>query len=240
MTPIQLFTAITNQLILQVIPVGILQCNCVLIADKTTRHGCIVDPGGDCGTIISYVQEYKVIIDSIYITHGHFDHFYSLGELLNELNKLQPNHTIQSYIHDDDRVLYHKLQQQLTYIPDIRLPSILPPSNINTYKHDDVLMLDGKVIHTPGHSPGSVSLYWPHYNFLCSGDTLFLGNIGRTDLMGGNNKSITESILYKLYTLPESTLVIPGHHSLTTIQYEKYNNMFVQVEDSSTNQYSKL
>lgn len=112
------------------------------------------------------------------------------------------------------------------------LPTNMPPTiNIQHYSDNDSILHNGQVIHTPGHTQGSVCLYWPDISLLCTGDTLFLGSVGRTDLYGGSQQQLIHSIQNKLYTLSDTTLCLPGHMSYTSIGYEKYNSLFIQAKN---------
>lgn len=195
-----------------------------IIGDPETKEAVVVDPGGDADYILENISELGVTIKQILITHAHFDHFLAAGELRKQLK-------VPIYLHAQDKALWTFLPIQLQMagltIPRSMMETIQQPDH---YFVDGELLqvLDGQVIHTPGHSSGSCCFHFPNSRILIAGDTLFRGSVGRTDIMGGNPQSLHESILNKLYTLPDSTYVITGHGANTYIGHEKRNNSVVR------------
>lgn len=208
-------------MIIETLPVGILGCNCSVIGDEQTHEAMVIDPGDDISDIEAIVKKHGLKVNMIVITHAHIDHIggaYKLRELTGA----------PVYMHEADTLLSERLDVQAEWL------GVETPENpgIDTPAREGDLLragaLEARVIHTPGHTPGSISLYFAAEKKLIAGDTLFLGSIGRTDLPGGDKDAITDSIQQKLYKLPEDTMVIPGHGDATTIGREKRSNLFVR------------
>ena len=200
--------------------VGALETNCYLVYCPETLEAGIVDPGADPERIFAAVAELELKPVVILNTHGHVDHIGANREMKNK-------YRIPLRIHKADAPLLTKMQTQ-----DVELSLLLgaeesPPPDAYLKEGEAVTVGRGTltVIHTPGHSPGSVSLLAD--SFLLSGDTLFFGGVGRTDLPGGSFKSLEDSIKRKLLTLRDDLLVLPGHGPHTTIGQEKETNPFV-------------
>lgn len=201
------------------IPAGIYAVNCYIVYSQDTREGLVVDPGGDVNTILKTIEDNDIKIKKIVLTHGHGDHIGAVMDLKKKLDA-------PVFIHEDDLIM---LQDA-----DINLSSSMAIGSVEI-KADGILK-DGEsikignhimeVIHTPGHTPGCISLKIGGY--LLSGDTLFKGSIGRTDLMGGNHEQIIKSIKEKLMVLKDDIVVLPGHGDKTTILAEKMYNPFLQ------------
>jgi glyoxylase-like metal-dependent hydrolase (beta-lactamase superfamily II) len=214
----------------EIIPVGWLQCNCHVVGDPSTREALVIDPGDDTERILDVVSRHGLTVKAIVITHAHIDH-------VGGLRKMREATGAPVYMHPDDFDLYAILDQQAAMI-GMRNPGRV---EVDAPLHEgDAVRWGGyeaRVIHTPGHSRGSVSLYLPpHVGSLVStgegklfaGDTLFAGSIGRTDLWGGSFDDILSSIHTKLLSLPEDTVVYPGHGFATTIGEERQSNPFLQ------------
>jgi glyoxylase-like metal-dependent hydrolase (beta-lactamase superfamily II) len=251
-------SAAHDRLIQITIPVGILQCNCSIIGDPATREALVVDPGDEVTRILDLIGRHRLIVKAIVSTHAHIDH-------VGGLSKLHQYTGAPVLMHRDDLPLYQAMDMQASFL------GILPPDLTEVdqlLKEGDVLRwgsLEAQVIHTPGHTPGSVSLYLPHnagrvsvtdksaraaatddtgdipvsaesektvfhLPQLFSGDTLFAGSIGRTDLWGGSMEQIMDSLRSKLMHLPDETIVHPGHGPGTTIGQERQLNPFLQPE----------
>jgi glyoxylase-like metal-dependent hydrolase (beta-lactamase superfamily II) len=205
-------------MITKIIPNGILSANTYILIDEDTKETAIIDCGGEFEIIHDVLQKYGAKPKYILNTHAHFDHV--MGE-----KDAQEALGIPVYIHENDKCLLENLPKQgLKY----GFECSEPPKDIRTFDENAVFKLGAeeiKVIHTPGHTKGSVCFLCG--NSLYSGDTLFYGSIGRTDLEGGNFEEIRDSITKKLFSLDENTDVYPGHDTKTTIGYEKkYNNPF--------------
>ncbi len=245
------------------IPVGLLQCNCSIIGDPLTREALVVDPGDEVTRILDLLGRRRLTVKAIVSTHAHIDH-------VGGLSKLHQYTGAPVLMHRDDLPLYQAMDMQASFL------GVLPPDLTEIdqlLKEGDVLRwgsFEAQVIHTPGHTPGSVSLYLPHNAGkvaqstegtklpagnvevdakaeeiggseesgkadlrapqLFSGDTLFAGSIGRTDLWGGSMEAIMDSLRGKLMHLPDETIVHPGHGPMTTIGHERQLNPFLQRE----------
>jgi hydroxyacylglutathione hydrolase len=210
------------------IPVGILQCNCSIIGDPVTREALVVDPGDEVSRILELLGRHKLTVKGIVSTHAHIDH-------VGGLSKLHKYTGAPVMMHREDLPLYQAMDVQAAFL------GVMPPelANVDQLLTDgDALQwgsLEAQVIHTPGHTPGSVSLYMapdagkitlaaPQ---LFAGDTLFAGSIGRTDLWGGSMEEILDSLRGKLMALPDETVVHPGHGPTTSIGEERQSNPFL-------------
>lgn len=209
--------------IVESIPVGPLQCNMSIIADRETGKGVLVDPGGDAEAIIELIDRLKIKIVLILITHAHFDHCLAA-------NKIKEYTGAPLGIHEADMQLLKMIPQQAKMI-GMDYSGESPSVDVVIHDGTQLPVLNGIAIHTPGHSPGSTCYYFPPIKTLCSGDTLFQFSIGRTDLWGSSYETIINSIQNKLYTLPGDTIVIPGHGPSTSIKVERKHNMFVKGKD---------
>lgn len=210
-----------SALIIETFPVGPLQCNCSLIACPETREAIIVDPGGDAPLIKQKVAELGLTVKYLLHTHAHFDHIGATAELKRDLGA-------EILLHPDDRFLYDQIQMQGQMF-GLQLEPTVP---VDRDFEDDMQLRFGNqgslVLHTPGHTPGSVCFHLQaDQSHLFSGDTLFQGSVGRTDLWGGSQTDLLRSIKQRLLTLDESTTVYPGHGGLTTIWNEKRQNPFL-------------
>ena len=204
----------------EILPVGMLGCNCSILGDPATHEAMVIDPGDDIDQITAILDRHQLTVKSIVITHAHIDH-------IGGAQKLRALTGAPVYMNENDSFLADNLATQAAWlgIETPQNPGIDTPA-----REGDVLRagaIEAHVIHTPGHTPGSISLFIPAENKVIAGDTLFKGSIGRTDLPGGDFRTIMLSIRDKLYTLPDSTIVIPGHGEPTDIATEKRSNPFV-------------
>jgi hydroxyacylglutathione hydrolase len=205
----------------EVLPVGLLACNCSILGDEVSHEALVVDPGDDISEIVKILERHALKVSMIVVTHAHIDH-------IGGTHKLRALTGAPVYMHRDDSFLSANLAMQASWLgcETPQDPGIDTPA-----KEGDILRagtVSAHVLHTPGHTPGSISLFLPEEQKLIAGDTLFQGSVGRTDLPGGDPRAIASSIRGKLYTLPEDTIVIPGHGGETTIGREKVSNMFVR------------
>jgi hydroxyacylglutathione hydrolase len=231
--------ALAERFIQITIPVGMLQCNCSILGDPATREALVIDPGDEVNRILELLGRHKLTVKAIVSTHAHIDH-------VGGLSKLHQYTGAPVMMHRDDVPLYQGMDVQAAFL------GVAPPQvgEIDQLLSDgDVLQwgsLAAQVLHTPGHSPGSVSLYLPPgvvaagaevgpqagkistaLPQLFAGDTLFAGSIGRTDLWGGSMEQILDSLKGKVLQLPDKTVVHPGHGPRTTIAEERETNPFL-------------
>ena len=173
-----------SRFIIKTFPVGPLQCNCSIIGDSLSKIALVIDPGGDAQQILALLKQLDLKAIAIIHTHAHLDHILAAGEI-----KKATGAPI--YLHQSDKFLWDGVEQQCAMfgVPPVSLPE---PDH---YLQDDQDLgcCGGVAIHTPGHTPGSVSFWFEQYKTLIAGDTLFLGSIGRTDLPGGNFEQIVTS-----------------------------------------------
>ena len=205
----------------EILPVGLLQCNCSIFGDEQTREALVIDPGDNIEDILAILEKHALRVKAIIITHAHIDHIGGAA-------KLKATTGAPVLMNQADQELYDHLDVQASWL------GMEPPARtaIDAAASDgDALTLgpaEFRVLHTPGHTPGSISLWIPTENKLIAGDTLFRDSIGRTDLPGGNPRQILRSIEGQLLRLPEETVVVPGHGPNTTIGREKERNPFLQ------------
>ncbi len=205
----------------EILPVGLLACNCSIFGDETTREALVIDPGGDVDEILSIVRRHSLRVTAIVITHAHIDHVGAAAELKTAT-------AAPVYMNSADLDLSRTLETQAAWLA---VPAPARTAIDLEARDGDILKLgalDFHVLHTPGHTQGSICLWAPAQNKLLAGDTLFRESIGRTDLPGGDPRRILVSIRDKLLVLPEETLVIPGHGPQTTLGHEKEFNYFLQ------------
>lgn len=204
----------------EILPVGMLGCNCSIFGDEGSGEAIVVDPGDDIGKIEAVLQRRGLRCKAIIITHAHIDH-------IGGAKKLKTSTGAPVYMNSADQELYEHLDMQAAWL-GIATPE---QTDIDVPVRDgDTLALAGEkfhVMHTPGHTQGSLCLWIPSQGKLVAGDTLFRESVGRTDLPGGDGRQIVTSIREKLFSLPESTVVYPGHGGTTTIAHEREHNPFV-------------
>lgn len=204
----------------EIIPVGSLQCNCSIFGDETTRQAIVIDPGDNIAGIQKILQRHALTVKAIVITHAHIDHIGGAA-------KLKAATGAPVWMNENDAQLYDMLDVQASWL-GMRTPERTDIDN-NAKDAGKLTLGDAEfhIIHTPGHTQGSISLWIPSENKLVAGDTLFHESIGRTDLPGGNHRKILSSIHTLLLPLPAETTVIPGHGRNTTIGHEKRFNPFL-------------
>jgi hydroxyacylglutathione hydrolase len=204
----------------EILVVGPLRCNCSILGDETSREAIVVDPGDDISRIVATLQRHSLTVKQIVITHAHIDHIAG-AQRLKQLTGAP--------------ILYNQLDLPLVKMMDIQAtwlgiptPEVpAPDDTLNDNKIISITGLTGTILHTPGHTQGSVCFYLPQQTLLLAGDTLFAGSVGRTDLPGGNARQLITSIHDRLLPLPDDTAVIPGHGPSTTIGAERESNPFL-------------
>ena len=210
-----------TDIIVETIPVGPLQCNCTILGDLVSRKAIVVDPGGDAEILLERLVELNLQVERIIHTHAHLDHFLASG-------KMKEATGAKLALHREDLFLWDMLEDQCRMFGIPFEPAPPPDQWLENEENIDLNELQGKALHTPGHTPGSMCFLFESQKLLIAGDTLFQGSIGRTDLWGGDFKKIEKSIQEKLYTLDEETSVITGHGESTSIGHEMRANSFVR------------
>jgi hydroxyacylglutathione hydrolase len=205
----------------EILPVGMLQCNCSIFGDEQTREAIVIDPGDDIAGIQAILARHQLKVKAIVITHAHIDHIGGAA-------KLKAATGAPVYMNENDEVLYDRIDVQASWL-GMETPE-RTPIDVAAREGDKLTLGDAdfQIIQTPGHTQGSISLWIPAENKLIAGDTLFRDSIGRTDLPGGNPRQILQSIANKLLVLPDEAVVIPGHGADTTIGRERAVNPFLQ------------
>jgi hydroxyacylglutathione hydrolase len=208
-------------MILETIVVGALAVNCYIVGCEKTHEAAVIDPGDDAAKITSALKKDGLKLKYIILTHAHFDHAGAAKEL--------KEHTgARVLVHEKDAALLMNTEAQAALFGMHAAPAPKPDGFV---KEGDVVKVGDlrlKVIETPGHTPGGISIYIASEKVVFTGDTLFWGSIGRTDLPAGNYKTIIHSLKVKLGALPDDTKVYPGHGDDTSIGFEKEQNPFFE------------
>ena len=203
--------------------VGPIGCVATVLVCPVTHEALVVDPGGDAGRILALLAKLGGRVVGLVHTHGHFDHILGTGDMVKATGAPVS-------IHASDLELYRGLVRQARYFD---LIADKPPEPTQILTGGEILafgQLQARVLHTPGHTPGSVGLFIEASGaapLLLAGDTLFADGVGRTDFPGGSFEQIRHSIRDKLFNLPDETVVVPGHGPETTIGYEREHNPYV-------------
>jgi len=204
----------------EILPVGPLQCNCSVVADENSREAIVIDPGDDIDRILSILNKHHLTVKQIIITHAHIDH---VGGAM----KLKKATGAPILLNQNDSALLKMLDVQAAWLGMAAPGPVQIDESLNNGDKVSAGSFSAEVLHTPGHSEGSICLYFAPENKLIAGDTLFAGSIGRTDLPGGSYKKIIESLHERVLALPDETVVVPGHGELTTIGQERHSNPFL-------------
>ena len=228
-----------QKIIHEILPVGMLQCNCHIVGDPQTREAIVIDPGDDAPRILEAIKRHCLKVKAIAVTHTHIDHVIGL-------RTLRESTGAPIYLHADDLDLYRMLDVQASWLgwktpEEVQIDQLVREGDVIRWGRYET-----QILHTPGHTPGSICLYMPSdmpaaltdegfpkpaktgTGQLFAGDTLFAGSIGRTDLWGGSFAGIIHSLKGKLLELPDSTIVYPGHGETTTIGKERATNPFLK------------
>jgi len=202
--------------------VGPLQCNCIVLGDEASHQALVIDPGDECERIYAVLESHGLRVAGIIATHGHIDHVGAMAQLKERTGA-------PAMLHEGDVPLYQNLAMQAAWI-GIPAPAMTAIDRL--VAEGDALSFGTRalrVLHTPGHSPGSISLVLDEKTpTVFSGDTLFAGSVGRTDLWGGSFEALLRSIARKLLTLPDDVTVVPGHGPRTSVGAERRSNPFLQ------------
>jgi hydroxyacylglutathione hydrolase len=205
----------------EILPVGPLQCNCSVIGDETTREAMVIDPGDEIEEIVAILHKHNLQVKQIVITHAHIDH---VGGAM----KLRALTGAPILLNQNDYALLKLLDVQAAWTGMVAPGKVEIAATLGDADSLHAGSHAASVIHTPGHTEGSVCLYFPAEKLLIAGDTLFAGSIGRTDLPGGSFEKIMRSLHQRVLALPDETVVIPGHGPKTTIGEEREDNPFLQ------------
>jgi hydroxyacylglutathione hydrolase len=205
----------------EILVVGPLECNCSILGDEVSGEAIVVDPGDDIPRIMALLAKHNLTVKQILVTHAHIDHIAGAARL-KQLTGAP--------------VLYNQRDLPLVKMMDIQAgwlgmatPEVhAPDDTLDDGRIIAISGLSGNILHTPGHTQGSVCLHLPTQSLLLAGDTLFAGSVGRTDLPGGDGPMLIRSIHERLLPLPDETVVIPGHGQRTTIGDEREMNPFLQ------------
>ena len=205
----------------QTFPVGALGCNCTILADTASNEALVIDPGDEVPRIVAELKRAGLQVRGIVHTHAHIDHIGGSAELAAQTGAA-------AHLHPADAPLYALLTLQAQMLG---LAAPAPPIPMQDLADGQSLRFGAYelgVLHTPGHSPGSVCFLVPGCDLCFTGDTLFAGGVGRTDLWGGDGDALIHSIRDRLYSLPGDLALIPGHGPPSTLDRERRSNPYVR------------
>ena len=204
----------------EVLAVGPLQCNCSVIGDEASHEAMVIDPGDDIEDVLALIRKHNLQVKQIVITHAHIDH---VGGAM----KLRAATGAPILLNQNDYALLKLLDVQAAWIGVPTPGKVEIDRSVTTGETVSAGSHIAHVLHTPGHTEGSICLYFEAERKLIAGDTLFAGSIGRTDLPGGSTQKIMRSLHETVLALPDETVVIPGHGEMTTIGVERESNPFL-------------
>ena len=206
-------------MIIKTCVVGVMSTNCYLLINENTKEAVVIDPGAQSSLIISKITDLNLKPVAILLTHGHFDHIMAAEDLAETYNiKIYASEEETELLSDCSLNCSNLIRTNFTLEADILLVN------------GEIISLAGfdiEVIGTPGHTNGGVSYYIEDEGVVFTGDTLFFESIGRTDFPTGDIRSLSNSIVKHLFTLPEEVIAYPGHGDVTSIKHEKTNNLFM-------------
>ena len=205
----------------EILPVGPLQCNCSIIGDDVSREAIVIDPGDDIADLLAIIRKHNLKVKQIVITHAHIDH---VGGAM----KLRAATGAPILLNQNDYALLKMLDLQADWIGMESPGKVEIDQSLSEQDTVQAGSLIANVMHTPGHTEGSICLYFPAEKKLIAGDTLFAGSVGRTDLPGGSFEKIMRSLHDKVLALPDETAVVPGHGPVTNIGAERRTNPFLK------------
>jgi glyoxylase-like metal-dependent hydrolase (beta-lactamase superfamily II) len=204
----------------EILPVGPLRCNCSIIGDETTREAMVIDPGDQIEDILALIRKHNLLVKQIVITHAHIDH---VGGAM----KLRASTGAPILLNQNDYGLLKMMDAQAAWVGMAAPGAVEIDRSVNSGDTIAAGSLSANVLHTPGHTEGSICLYFPADKTLIAGDTLFAGSIGRTDFPGGSMQKMMQSLHGTVLALPDETVVVPGHGPLTSIGEERESNPFL-------------
>jgi glyoxylase-like metal-dependent hydrolase (beta-lactamase superfamily II) len=208
-------------MILLTFPVGPLQCNCTILGDEASGEAMVIDPGDNIPKILALLEKHRLTLKQIVVTHAHIDH---VGGAV----RLKRATGAPILLNQNDLPLLDMMDTQAGWL-GIPTPEVAPPdASADDGMETGIAGHTARILHTPGHTQGSICLHFAPQRLLIAGDTLFAGSIGRTDLPGGDGRQIIRSIHDRILTLPDETHVIPGHGPATTIGEERESNPFLR------------
>ena len=208
-------------LLRETFPVGPLHCNCTLLGNLETREAIVVDPGDEIADILARLARHRLILRQIVITHAHIDHIGGAAQLKRVTGA-------PVLFHQADLPILAMLEMQAGWLGVATPEQVALDQSAEDGLAVGISGLEAEVVHTPGHTPGSICLHFPKQELLLAGDTLFAGTVGRTDLPGGDTQQLLRSLHTRLVPLPEATLVVPGHGAETVMGQERETNPFLQ------------
>ena len=199
--------------------VGPLRENCYLLADPKTRQAVLIDPGDEAERLIAALDGFELI--AVWLTHAHFDHIGALAKLYRQF-------PVPVYLHDNDLELFTHAAESAAFFGLTLEQPTLEPLPLQPGQTLSLGSYGASCLFTPGHAPGHTAFYLPEHALVFSGDALFRGAVGRTDIPGGNHEQLLASIHRELLTLPGETRVLPGHGAETTVGAERQTNPFLR------------
>ena len=210
-----------QNLILECLPVGMLQTNCYIMADAVNQQAVVIDPGGNSQQIAARIQDHNLNLAAILSTHAHFDHIMDAWSLKERLGGEIYLHSREQAVLLDRTVGLGAVGGAFSGAADRKIDKWLQEGDHLTFG-----CLQLVVFETPGHSPGHVAIHCPEEGLIFVGDALFAGSIGRTDFLGGSYEQLIASVREKIFSLDGNTVVYPGHGPATTVDIERKTNPF--------------